>query len=178
MAPDSALPVVVENSDGSLGIVEMSGEIVTMREASDEALGRWFAAYKRAQDLLRSAKRDLDAELVRRADYNATSHVDIPGVGRVTVTGPKDEEVWDVEKLRDVLRGLVAGGLISDSAAYSALERVVAWKPKVSGLNALRKLGGEIEARINACCDHQPPVRRATLREVRPVSSSARTPDE
>lgn len=172
------LPVVIENKDGSLGIVEMSGEIVTMQEASDEALGRWFSAYKQAQDLLRVAKRELDAELVRRADYNATAHLDIRGIGRVTVTGPKDEEVWDVEKLRETLRTLVADGNISDSAAYSALERVVTWKPKVAGLNALRKLGGEIEARIEVCCDRQPPVRRATLKEVRPVSSSARTPDE
>lgn len=169
-------PPVVVLKDGSLGILEVSGEIVTMREASDEALGRWFAAYRRAQDLLREAKRELDAEFVRRADFNATSHLDINGVGRITVTGPKPEEVWDTDKLQGVLKGLVAAGEISSEAAYAALERVVTWKPKVQGLNNLRKLGGYVQQSIDACCDRQSPVRRASLKESRPASSPAETP--
>lgn len=172
----SELPAVVEQPDGSLGIVEMSGEIVAIRNASDEALGRWFTTYKHAQDLLRSAKRDIDAEFIRRADFNATQHLDIQGYGRVTVDGPKDEEVWRVEDLRACLKRLVSEGSISETAAYAALEKVVSWKVKASGINNLRKLGGYVQGSIDACCDRVPPVRRARLTEHRTVVPPVETP--
>lgn len=169
------LPAVIEQSDGSLGIVEMSGEIVSIGDASDEALARWFATYKHARDLLGSAKRSIDLEFARRCDFHATQHLDIPGYGRVTVEGPRDVEVWDVVGLQGCLRKLVSEGEISQQAADAALEEVVTLKPKIAGINNLRKLGGYVQGSVDAFCDHQPPVRRARLSRV-PVSPPAKGP--
>lgn len=157
------MPSVVLSALGDLQVVEMTGELVSIQEASDEALARWFATYKDARDLMNSAKREVDAEFIRRADYNATQHIDVEGVGRITVDGPGDEEVWNTNDLRAALRKLVSEGEISEQAAYQALEKVVSWKVKYAGINNLRKLGGYVRDTVDACCDRQEKVRRTRL---------------
>lgn len=160
---ERVLPPVVIDPSGALTIVELSGEMVPIQEASDVALGRWLATYKDARELMAEAKREIDVEFVRRCDYNATQHLDIDGIGRVTVDGPGEEEVWDTNDLRSCLRKLVAEGEISELAARAALEKVTSWKVKALGIKNLRKLGGYVQQSIDACCDRQSPVRRARL---------------
>lgn len=158
------LPAVITEPDvaGGVSVVELTGEIVTLEAASEAALGRAYMQYRTAQDELRSFKHQLDSELVRRADFNATQHIDMDGYGRVLVDPPTDEEVWDTRKLREVLMKLINEEEISSAAARTALKKQVTWKVQAQGIKNLRKLGGYVQASVDACCEMHPPARRST----------------
>lgn len=147
---------------GGVGVIELTGEIVSLGDASEAALGRLYVAYRRAQDDLRDLKHQLDAELVRRADYNAKQSIDMDGYGRVLVDPPTDEEVWDTRMLREVLMKLIEEGEISPAAARVALKKQITWKVQAQGIKSLRKLGGYVQKSVDACCEKHPPARRGT----------------
>jgi hypothetical protein len=86
----------------------------------------------------------------------------------VTAPSPAPKVEWDTERLRETLAGLVIDGTIATEAAEAALERVVTLKPRATGINALRKLGGDVEQRLDECCSPAPAGdRRLTVKAVR-----------
>lgn len=149
-----------------------TGEVTELANVPTDTIARWLALYRATQDVMKDGKRAIDAEMCVRADYDAQYHIDVEGVGRITVDGPADEEVWDLKKLKEVLDGLVKDKEISESAATAALEPVITLKVRANGIKALRKRGGHIEASINACRELHPPVRYANLKAYRQSSPS------
>jgi hypothetical protein len=152
--------------DNRLLPVPVTGEALDLA-ADDETL---IEAVDRIRDLERQLKeaRDIVAhELIVRMDSRAKWTI-TAGHWKATAPSPAPKVEWDTERLRETLAGLVIDGTIATEAAESALERVVTLKPRVAGINALRKLGGDIQERIDACSTPAPAgERRLTVKAAR-----------
>lgn len=167
MPTPNDLPVTTMKGE-ELEVIETTGEIVKLEDASTAAIASWLRAYSDAQDAFKEAKRAIDAEMAKRADFDAAYHFDVEGIGRITVTGPNAEAVWDVEKLRGVLQDLVTAGEIAPVAANACVEEVTTYKVKLTGINALIKLGGYVSKSVQSCRELHEPTRRASLRRTGP----------
>lgn len=102
-----------------------TGELVELRDAPAEVIGRIAEEIDIRLDELRSDKRALSDEITRRLDFEGRRSLEIDG-WRFETTAPEAREV-DAAELQDVLRELVAEGTISQAKA----DRVITWTPKV-----------------------------------------------
>jgi hypothetical protein len=150
-------------------IVPLTGEIVSVPSvdltASDEHLVALLQGCKDFSDAINSYWRDpAQEELLRRMDKRASwtiHYADHTATGRA----PAPSQEWNVEELHNVLHELVSEGAIETEAIHRAIDRVVTYKPRISGINAIRKLSPEIAARIDACCSEGPQrPRRVTVK--------------
>lgn len=118
---------------------------------------------------LAEARAEIGRELIDRMDRNGewTMHL-----GTLDATAPSPAaaftDEWDVEALLDALAFLVSDNLITEAAAKRALKVETVWKPQKRGLDALRKLGPDVAARIDACLTRAPRERRVSVKVVKP----------
>lgn len=127
--------------------------------------GDLAAAFDQVRDLerqLAEARRVIGDELIRRMDRAASWTLRV-GDFKVSAPSPEPKIEFDVESLRAVLADLVAEGVISSEAAAGALRPEVTYKPSVRGINAVRKLGLEVAARLDGCAVEKPKDRRVRV---------------
>lgn len=150
----TAIDEQVEVLDGEVvehALVPWTGEVIVLRDASDAQLAEALDEVRRFEvEQLKGLKRDLQDEILARMDLNASWTIRLESGVTLTGDGPNRSE-WDVPSLRGVLRTLAKEGLISKEAAAKGIRRKVTYEAAAAGLNALLKLGGDVEARVTAC---------------------------
>lgn len=118
--------------------------------ADDVYLVRWFDEIKELEARLKEVRAEVGRELTSRMDRAAKWTLRAGGL-EARVPSPAPSVEWNVDALRATLADLLSDGMISEDASDAALEVVVTYKPRVAGLNALKKLGGEVQERVEAC---------------------------
>lgn len=142
-----------------------TGEVVDLAGPTDD-LARVLAEIREHEQELRTLKSILAEEVHRRMDTEAkwtqrTEHFEVKG------ESPERVE-YDPEALSKTLDDLLEVGAISLGAADAALEEVTTYKPRVRGLNALIKLGGEVRERVEACQRPVDKPRRLSVKRLGP----------
>jgi len=134
-----------------------TGEVHALDAPSTE-LAESLNALKQWEAQARDFKRLVSRELHERMDRDASWTIHAPGI---EVRGESPGRVeYDPELLPLALAELVEAGYISEDAAREACEQVTTYKPKVRGINQLRKLGGAVTERIDECATPVDPERR------------------
>jgi hypothetical protein len=128
----------------------VTGEVLDLGRLATDELAEALNAVQTVSGQLKETKAAVDAEMLQRFDQAARWTVHVPGF-KLSAPSPARRVDYDVGKLASTLDELVTDGSISTEARDSALEVEVVTKPKVAGLNALKKLGGRVEAAILAC---------------------------
>lgn len=141
--------------------IPATGEALDL-SAPDEDLVVMFDHVRGLERQLKEAREVIAQELTLRMDKRAKWSFEASGY-KVSVASPAMKEEWDLDALRATLADLRDQGLDED-AIDAALDVQVIYKPRAVGLNALRKLGGEVEERINSCRAQVEPVRRISVK--------------
>lgn len=139
----------------------LTGEALDLT-ADTEDLAYWCDQIRELERQAKEAREILGLELMRRMDSKASWTLRAGGF-KITAPSPAPKREWNVDALRSTLADLRDQGLDED-AIDAALEVVVTYKPRTVGLNALRKLGGEVAERIDACGEDVEPTRRVTVK--------------
>lgn len=123
-----------------------TGEVVSL-DASTEELAAWLEDVRSwEQEFLRPCKRAVEEVLLERMDHEASYTL---RAGRLEITGDGPGRVeYEEEILRNRLRPFVDDGTISRDAYAAAVKEVVTYRPMARGINALRKLGGQVAVAI------------------------------
>jgi hypothetical protein len=125
----------------------VTGQILELAKMSERDLGEFLDAAKLHVGLVREAQRAVKDEVLRRMDRACEWTIHAKGGFEISGDAP-GRTTYDVEVLRRELAGLVKNGTISKEARDRALKRETVYKPVASGINALRKLGGEVAKSI------------------------------
>lgn len=125
-----------------------TGEVLTL-DASTEDLGGYLADIREHESLLREGKNLVGGELVRRMDEGACWTLHTGGL-KLSAPSPAPAIEYDELALRESLLQLADEGVISVEAVDRAVEPVVTYRARKSGINALQKLGGRVAAVIDA----------------------------
>lgn len=126
----------------------VSGQILELGKMSERDLGEFLDSAKIHVGLVRDAQRAVKDEVLRRMDRACEWTIHAKGGFEISGDAP-GRTTYDVEVLRRELAGLVKNGTISKEARDRALKRETVYKPVVSGIKALRKLGGEVAKAID-----------------------------
>lgn len=145
----------------SLAIIPTTGEQLDLT-APDEQLVEWFDELRDAERQVKEIRDAIAGEITARCDRRAKWSFSAHGL-KVSVPSPAPKTEWDIDALRSTLASMQAEGLDED-AVDAALEPVVTWKVRLSGLNAIRKLSTDHADRIDACGVQVDPVRRVSVR--------------
>jgi hypothetical protein len=161
------LPALIE-SDESVGdesvvlLNPQTGELLELLKAGDGQLGDYLDAVRDWEAMARVAKGVVSAELHRRMDAGAKWTL---SAGDFEIVGQSPDRVeYDVGELRAVLRELLEKELISRDAALAAVKREVVFSVSKRGVNALRKIGGEVAKAIDAIGHEPATARRITIK--------------
>jgi hypothetical protein len=144
----------------------VTGEVLAL-DAPTADLARALDELKELTSRIREVRERIDEELLRRMDHKASWTVRTGDGIKITAPSPAPKVEWDGPELSVVLAELRGLNLIDYEAIQAALEVVVTYKPKAAGLNALLKLGGEVERRLRACRSEVEPTRRVTVKRER-----------
>jgi hypothetical protein len=125
-----------------------TGQVVSLDLPSDD-LAQFLWDVRGFEQELRTAKRQVGDELLRRQDADA-SWTTYTNSFEISGSSPAPKVEWDGEMLNRILGELLKEKLISADAVLAAIERVITYKPKPKGLNALMKLGEGIKERLLA----------------------------
>jgi hypothetical protein len=140
-----------------LTVIPFTGEAVDLASAGIDDLARLLADVKEYQSRLSEARSLLSREVLRRQDQAAKWTT--PAGGYVLKSAsPAPGEEFDALALREDLLGLVDEGALSIQAVDAAVETIVTYKARKSGVNALRKLGGVVAQIVDR---HARPVEKA-----------------
>jgi hypothetical protein len=134
--------------------------LLSLQDASTDDIASAVWAIREKETEFRNFKRLAGDELNKRMDMEGKwTH----SVGAYQIKGesPAPAREVDVEPLREELRTLEVQGRITAEARDRALETVITFKPKWSGIDALRKLGGEVKERIDKHIREVDKVRRS-----------------
>ena len=142
----------------------LTGEAIELT-ADTDMLAHWVDQLRELERQAKEARDLIGLELLRRMDAKASWTLRA-GDFKITAPSPAPKVEWDVDQLRATLADLRDQGLDED-AIDAALEVVVTYKPRASGLNALKKLGGEVAERIAACGTEVEPQRRVSVKPER-----------
>lgn len=127
----------------------VQGELVPI-DAPSERLGRLLEDVRELESNLRVAKRHVSEELLRRMDARANWTLR-EGPFEISGQSPAPKVEYDAQRLLSVLRALADDGVIDPAAVEGAVKETVDYKPVVRGINALKKLGGQVAREIDAC---------------------------
>lgn len=124
-----------------------TGEIIDLN-SEDQTLVQFLDDLAQFEKELDSTRRTVNRELVARLDRSAkwTRHV---GPYTLSAASPSPTEDWDGAALHEALAPFVDRGELSVEALDAAVETVVSYKPKKAGINALRKLGGDVKTTVD-----------------------------
>jgi hypothetical protein len=140
-----------------LTVIPFTGEAVDLATAEIGDLAKLLADVKDYQSRLSEAKSLLSQEVLRRQDQAAKWTT--PAGGYVLKgSSPAPVEEFDALALREDLLGLVDEDALSIEAVDAAVETVVTYKARKSGVNALRKLGGVVSQIVDR---HARPIEKA-----------------
>lgn len=154
--------VLRENADRVRLFDPATGEELDLPTVTTDQLAEMRAYIRDLEEDLRLAKQALDAEVIDRMDKAA--HWTWNGKGyRLSAPSPAPVTKYDAPELYERLSVLAAKGVISWEALGEAVARVWDYKPRVAGINRLRKLGGEVAEAIDACATEVDRPRRVTL---------------
>lgn len=151
----AAAPAPVEPKRAELVPHPRTGEAVEIRSAATNTLAALRDAivdWERSD--VSGWKRAIDAELRDRLDHENVRSAEVGrGTGRYRITVPAPTKAaWDGAAAYKALRGLVRQGLISETAAGRAVERVVEYKPKHAALKGLAEHADErVRTAVSAC---------------------------
>ena len=120
----------------------ITGEVLTLA-SPDRDLGSYLADLRDFESVLREHKRIVTRELLERFDKQASWTHRFEGL-KLTSSSPAPVEEWDGAELREALLALVDEGVLAIEAVDAAVETIVSYKPRKTGINALRKLGGRV----------------------------------
>lgn len=140
----------VQATSAGLVINPRTGEALALAEAPTDELADIIDAIKEREDELRSFKRLVADEILRRMDHERTYTAHLPGGLKLTGDGPRGDE-YDGERLHTQLRVLVDEGVIGEIALRKAVETTTAYRVRVGGVRALLKGSDErIVAAVSA----------------------------
>lgn len=125
-----------------------TGEVVSLAAPTDQ-LGHLLADIRDAETALRDAKREINQELFARWDKLASYTHRFDGL-EMSGPSPKPAEAFDGPSLHTALMLLVTEGVLAVEAVDAAVETVVTYEPRKKGINALRALGGRVQAVVDA----------------------------
>ena len=93
--------------------------------------------------------RSVSDELLTRMDRDAGWTMHFPGLD-ISGDTPNRRE-YKADRVLKVLEDLVADGTITKEAAQKAIERKVSYTVKKRGVDAIKKLGGDVAKRLYGC---------------------------
>lgn len=125
-------------------------------------LAAWVDQIRQIESQAKEAREEIGRELLRRMDAKASWTLREAGF-KITGQSPQPKLEWNVDALRATLADLRDQGLDED-AIDAALEVVVSYRPRAAGLNALKKLGGEVAERVESCATEVEPQRRVSVK--------------
>lgn len=140
-----------------------TGELVPLDGPTDR-LAQVLDDVRELERQLRTLKSVVSGELLERMDRSAQWTLR-EGSYEISGASPSPTLVYDADRLYGVLRGLVDDGVIAPAAAEAAVRQVVELKPVVRGINALRKLGGQVALEIEACAAEVEKDRRVSVKK-------------
>lgn len=141
-----------------------TGEIITP-ESPPEKLGAFIADIRSHESEIRELKQVASRWLIAQMDKAASWTLTVPGL-KLSAPSPQPVEEFDGPALREALLDLVDEGVLSIEAVDKAVETVVKYEPRKSGINALRKRGGRVAAVVDA---HAREVEKARYVSVKPA---------
>lgn len=158
----------VEVVDGEVvpetAIVPYSGEVLDLRDASDNQLAKALdEARQFEREQLRGFKRGVEQVVLDRMDANAewTVHTE-----EYTLSGDSPGLIdYDVDELRKALARLVSEGKLSEESASKAITAKTEYTASKRGIGQLVKLGGDVAEAIRAC--ERPRERRSVRLKLR-----------
>lgn len=112
-------------------------------DAPTETLGQFLVDVREFELLVREHKKVVQRELLARMDRQAKWTEHVAGL-KLVGSSPAPSDEWDGAELRTTLLELVDAGVLSIEAVDAAVETRVTYHPKKGGVNALRKLGGQV----------------------------------
>lgn len=138
----------------------ITGEVINL-DADEETLARTIRALRDLDDDRKLLVKAVSRELLTRMDANAKWTLHFTGLD-VSSSSPGKVE-YNGERLKGILEELVRDRLITKDAALAAIERKVSFAAKKSGVNALKKLGGEVEKRLRSAEARIPDEKRTVI---------------
>jgi hypothetical protein len=158
----SSLPVLRETADEVRLFDPATGEELDLATAATDQLAYMLAYIRNLEEDLKLAKQTLGTEFTERCDREARWSWAGNGY-TLKVPSPAPSVEYNAEQLRVRLNALAAQGVISFDAVHEAVEKVVTYKPRVAGINRLRKLGGAVASAIDETATQVEKARRVTL---------------
>ena len=139
-----------------------TGEIIPL-DARTDVLAGFLLDVREMESMLREAKREVTREILNRCDRQASWTLHLEGGLKVTGQSPSPSEEWDGPALREALLDHVDAGRLSIEAVDAAVETVVSYRVRKSGVAALRKLGGPVADTVNQLCQQTEKERRVSV---------------
>lgn len=139
-------------------VIPATGELISL-DAPTDILAHVLEHIREIESDLRDAKRTLSAELHARMDVEAQWTVQA-GKFKLTGQSPESGVSYDPYKLTEALAPFLASGAVTPQALNAAVERITTYKVRIAGVNALKRLGGEVRKAIEAVAEHRDPSDR------------------
>ncbi len=133
-----------------------TGELINLRDAATDDLGRFLDEVRDYESRLREAKGLVTTEVVRRMDLEGQWTMRAGGFV-LSAPSPAPAEEFDGKGLYSDLAALVFQGTITQDAAERAVKITTTYTPSAMGIKALRKLGGVVAETI---AKHATPVEK------------------
>lgn len=144
----------------SQALVPVTGEVIPY-DAPNETLVDALYRMRDLEGQLAACRRDVGLEITRRMDADNLRQVDVDGF-RVTVAAPGED--WDLERLDDVLTGLVDAGTLTP-AATARLFKVERRIQKRELTKLLKNLDADDAEKVRACSERSKRVRSVRVED-------------
>ena len=138
-----------------------TGEALSL-SSPDADLGNYLADIRELESVLREHKQIVTRELLSRMDRSASWTVYEGGL-KLSGSSPKPSEEWDGVELYNALWDFIDSGELSPAAVEAAVAVETIYKPQKRGIEALRKLGGDIAETIDGLAREVVRDRRITV---------------
>lgn len=139
---------LVRREDLAPVVNPVTGEIVPMDAPTDQ-LAEFLSDVREFERAMRDQKQHVSQELHRRMDADAIWTVHL---GDWTVSGESPARVeYDAELLHRKLTEFVEAHVIPQRALEDAVITETKYRARVSGINRLAKLGGDLAKAIESC---------------------------
>lgn len=158
-----SLPILREHADTVRLFDPATGDELDLSLCSDATLANLRDMIRDAEEEQRIAKHQIDGEVLARMDREGVYTIRVEGF-EITAPSPAQRSEFDGAALHAALMAFVDTGELTVGAVDRAVEQVLTFKPKKAGIEALRKLGGEIADTIATHEAKTDPVRRVTVK--------------
>lgn len=146
---------MTEIAQRELAVNLVTGVAIDVADASTEDLGRFLDESRDFKRRMQEQENIATREVLRRQDREAKWTTP---AGSYVLKGSSPAaahvEEFDELALRTDLLDLVDAGELSIEAVDAAVEIVITYRARKAGINALRRLGGEVAAIVNRHATH------------------------